>query len=111
MIQLKLDTAWLQGLFWSWLIISVFLGIILMVLFVLPETQIYTFTPKCPSQVLYQKPCFLCGSTRAFVAISEGNLQEAQSLNLLSIPLFAIMLINELIFLKFLINKTLRIFY
>ena len=54
---------------------------------------IFLFEPECLFKKIFIIPCSICGMTRAFKFILRGNLIIAFQINLLSIPLFIILII------------------
>ena len=67
-------------------------------LFILNNSFILSFSPQCYSIKFYNKPCFLCGTTRAFLEIKNFNFSKANFYNTFSIPLFSLFLINSLLY-------------
>jgi hypothetical protein len=53
--------------------------------------------PTCMSQVVFSRPCPLCGLTRAFAALVLGEFGKARELNALAIPC-AMLLIVEIVY-------------
>jgi hypothetical protein len=70
---------------------------LLLVLFFADNTWILSAVPTCEYSAKGEE-CFLCGSTRAFTEIKNFNFKNALALNKLSILLFALMVINALVF-------------
>jgi len=70
---------------------------LLLVLFFADNTWILSAAPTCEYSAKGEE-CFLCGSTRAFTEIKNFNFKNALALNKLSILLFALMVINALVF-------------
>jgi hypothetical protein len=81
-----------------WYIISSLIILLLISLFFLNSNTLLYLSPKCTSILLYNKPCFLCGTTRAFVEIKNLNFSKAFFFNVLSIPLFLMFIINSLLY-------------
>ena len=94
----------ISSLLIAWGIISTLIIIVLVTPFFINSDFILQNTPICPSK-LNQSNCFLCGMTQAFIEISRGNLDTAQTFNQLSIPLYGIFIINSIIFAFLLIKK------
>jgi hypothetical protein len=46
--------------------------------------------PECKYKVLTEKPCFTCGLTRGFCAISHGAPQQARQFNQLSLWFYSL---------------------
>jgi len=70
---------------------------LLLILFFADNTWILSAAPTCEYSAKGEE-CFLCGSTRAFTEIKNFNFKNALALNKLSILLFALMVINALVF-------------
>ncbi len=81
-----------------WYIISILIILLLISLFFFNSSTLLYMSPKCTSILLYNKPCFLCGTTRAFLEIKNFNFIKANFYNTLSIPLFSLFLINSLLY-------------
>ena len=81
-----------------WKIFSLLLMIVLISLFFLDNDIVLSLSPKCTSFILYNKQCFLCGTTRAFIEIKNLNFNHAFILNKFSIFLFFIFLLNSVFF-------------
>lgn len=86
-----------------------------LVLFVIAVTvfssgTLLEISTVCLSKSLYGEECFMCGMTRAFAEISEGNFHNAAILNKLSLYLFSVMALNSVIFLFF-VSYKLRILF
>ena len=81
-----------------WSIISILIILLLISLFFLNSSTLLYMSPKCTSILLYNKPCFLCGTTRAFVEIKNFNFSKANFYNTFSIPLFSLFIINSLLY-------------
>lgn len=70
-------------------IISSIMFVIIFIAFIFPETLL-KLSPVCTSKLLYNQECFMCGTTRAFIEIANGNFSGAFDLNKFSIALFFI---------------------
>ena len=81
-----------------WYIISSLIILLLISLFFLNSNTLLNISPNCTSILLYNKSCFLCGSTRAFVEIKNFNFSKAFYFNVLSIPMFILFIINSLLY-------------
>jgi len=80
-----------------WLILSVGAAAILAAFFVLPEQTILELSRhgRLPSHG--DSPCPFCGMTRAFLAISSGQPGRAASMNRGALPLYAGLILNEVL--------------
>jgi hypothetical protein len=81
-----------------WYIISILIILLLSSLLLFNSSTLLYLSPKCTSILLYKKPCFLCGTTRAFVEIKNLNFNKAYFYNAFSIPLFSLFIINSLFY-------------
>ena len=81
-----------------WYILSSLIIVLLLALWFLNNNTFLYLSPKCTSILLYNKPCFLCGITRAFLEIKNLNFNKAYLFNVLSIPLFVLFLINSYLY-------------
>ena len=81
-----------------WYIISILIILLLLSFFFLNSSTLLYMSPKCTSILLYNKPCFLCGTTRAFLEIKNFNFSKANFYNPFSIPIFSLFLINSLLY-------------
>lgn len=86
-----------------WIIMS---GAILCVLtapYILSNDAINKIVPQCEWKAKYNKECFMCGMTRAFVYISHGDFIRAREMNKLSLFLFSGFVLNEIFLMFFLL--------
>ena len=81
-----------------WYIISSLIILLLIVTFCFSNSTLLKISPRCTSILLYNKPCFLCGTTRAFIEIKLLNFKKAYLYNSLSIPIFFLLLINSYLY-------------
>lgn len=87
----------------SWLIVSAILLIVLLAVFILPADTLFW----AGSFLRFPHPdhsCLFCGMTRAFVALSSGNISLSVRFNAGAPWLFGILLINEIIALSYLLK-------
>jgi len=80
----------------SWLILTLLSIPVVAAPFVLPAKTISHWTPVCERKAKSGEECLLCGMTRAFLLLGEGRLQEASLHNHASVPLFLVLLGNQL---------------
>jgi hypothetical protein len=84
---------------WRWVWTATSLAIALaLVAAALPGGVAFRLAPVCQSRLRYGTNCVLCGMTHAFVSISRGNLAQARRENPASLPLYAGLAGNELLF-------------
>jgi len=81
----------------AWLILALLSIPVVAAPFVLPSQTISRWTPVCERKAKSGEECLLCGMTRAFLLIGEGRLQEASLRNHASVPLFLVLLGNQLL--------------
>lgn len=79
-----------------WLIVSGALSSAIAAPFLLSQDTVLSLGAALQSQAHDQGTCALCGMTRAFVAISEGDFARAFLLNPGSIPLYLAIAVNSL---------------
>lgn len=87
-----------------WQISAIFSIVILLVLFFVDETFILSKMPTCEYKARGEE-CFLCGSTHAFIELKKLNFSGAFALNRLSPFVFGFLILNSLIFLKYLVKN------
>jgi hypothetical protein len=93
-----------------WLIISAILMIMFITLYLLPESALLAASGAFQLPHHDQKQCLLCGMTRAFIAISRGNLADAVTFNNWSVTLYGMFLVNELSTAIFLASRIRKFF-
>lgn len=79
-----------------WLISSFVILLILASPLVLGSDRVARLAPVCQSRSRDGKPCFFCGMTTSFLAISEGRFHDAGRANRGGIPLYALFVVNEI---------------
>ncbi len=89
-----------------WLIVSAILLAVIIAPYFIHESALLTASGFCQLSHQHQETCLLCGMTRAFIAISQGHFAEAFTLNQWSLPLYGVILTNELSVIIFLANRT-----
>ena len=87
------------SLFLVWSILSIIILFILIGPLLLPQDSILELAPGCVSRIKYNKECSLCGMSRAFIAISKGNLEIVYSANKAAVPIYLSFVFNEVFFL------------
>ena len=80
----------------AWLIVSAVVLAALAMPFVFPEAYILRTSGAFQLPHEETERCLLCGMTRAFLAISRGDLSAAIEANRWSIELYALLWVNEL---------------
>ena len=81
--------AWGAALRIVWGLITLLMLTALALPWVASDAAILARTPRCAAQVRDHAPCALCGMTRAFLALSRGQVRQAQHLNPYSSGLYA----------------------
>jgi hypothetical protein len=94
----------------AWLIISAMLLTMFAAPHLMSESTLLSASGAFQLSHHEQEPCLLCGMTRAFIAISRGNLAEAVSFNGLSVALYGVLLANELSAAIFLASRIRKFF-
>jgi len=87
-----------------WQISAILSITILLILFFVDENIILSKLPTCEYKAKGGE-CFLCGSTRAFIELKRLNFSGAFALNKLSPFVFGFLILNSLIFLKYLVKN------
>jgi hypothetical protein len=82
--------------FIAWMVISAVVFAVLLAPVILPSATIQRLTPQCEWKVRYGKECPMCGMTTSFILICRGKFKEASAANKASIPLFSILVANEI---------------
>lgn len=86
-----------SAIFVVWIILS---GIALFALstpFIFSENSIDSIVPQCEWRMKYNKECPLCGMTRGFYYVSQGNFTRAGEVNKLSPFLYFVFTVNEMV--------------
>ena len=82
----------------SWKVISILIILFLAYLFVFNSNFIIRNVPTCSSILIYNKPCILCGMSRAFLKLKQFDIPGALYFNKGSIFLFSFFIINTIFF-------------
>lgn len=94
-----------------WAILSILSLVVLISPFVVPPDVLFDLSAACQIRNHGHEPCCMCGMTKAFIAIAEGNIRQAMMHNRRSVLLFGILVGNELLFAGFFmleLNKHIR---
>jgi len=91
-----------------WFLISIMVLVVLAVPFIIDHKTILRATPECQWRMKHGRECILCGMARSFLLISKGCFAQAYSLNRGSIVLYLIFVANDLAFLMFLLQFTVK---
>jgi len=73
--------------------------------FLVDDNKIKNAVPRCEWKVKYNKECPFCGMTTGFLLISKGRFSEASESNRLSLFLYSIFVINEIVILAVILGK------
>ena len=82
--------------FIAWMVLSGVVFGVLLAPIILPRATIQRLKPQCEWKVRYDKECPMCGMTTSFILICRGKFKEASAANKAGIPLFSILVANEL---------------
>lgn len=80
---------WLAAAIYLWLALSVGGGLLLAIPATVPASWIERTVPRCERVVREARPCAACGLTRAFYAMSRGEVESARAYHSLGPPLYA----------------------
>lgn len=105
-INITIHKEQMLALLIVWVICSIITTIITLSPFLVNHKTILQNTPTCISISQHNVECSLCGMTRSFLEISEGNFNDAYTLNKGGIYIYSAFLINSIVFLFYLINLT-----
>jgi hypothetical protein len=96
-IQLfKTNLSLISALKIVFLVVGIVSAAVLAVVFAADKSWLLAHIPICEYKTA-GKECVLCGSTRAFFEIRNGNFQQAAAYNRASIFLFGLMIMNVII--------------
>jgi len=95
----KKEQKWALLIVWS--IFSVATTLIILLPFFVDRGTVLQITPTCISKSQFNIECSLCGMTRAFIEISDGNYSKAYDLNGGSILVYISFLLNSTIFIVY----------
>ena len=87
-----------KALFITWAVFAVLSVFVIVTPFVVDRQTIINAVPVCASVKKYNRECPLCGMTRAFIYISDGNVQKAVAANKGSVFLYFGFFMNILLF-------------
>lgn len=87
----------------SWLVLSLVAFVILILPHVLSNESVFRLMPICESKAKYSTECVLCGMTTSFIDISHGDFRQAYLANRGSIPLYFLLLSNEIFVLVYVV--------
>lgn len=99
-----------KALFITWFILTLICTATLVIPLVFSKEKVLSSAPVCLSKSKYNKECILCGSTSAFIEISEANFKKAYELNHASIFIYSLFLINVCVFIIVAVYCRSRIF-
>ena len=101
--QLKYEQK--QAILIVWTVITIISFLIIIFPLCADRQTVLKNSPTCISKSRFNIECCLCGMTRAFIEISNGNISSAISFNKGSIPLFFIILLNSVLYIFYLIFR------
>jgi len=88
---------WKKAVVYVWIFYSALALTAVLLTAFLPDDLVYKTTPQCYSVKQFGKECFMCGSTRGFVAMGNDNILKAWASNRLSVLLYTTIIINSLV--------------
>ena len=88
-----------------WTIITLVTTMIILLPFCSDKQTVLKNAPTCISKSQFNVECRLCGMTRAFIEISNGNFRNAIDFNRGSVIIYSSFAFNFLIFIVYLIYK------
>lgn len=100
-----LNQQYRMGIIYAWLIISGILLITMLAPYLVPESTLLAASGMFQLKHHDQVKCPICGMTRSFIAITDGNISEAMHYNRWSILVYGILLINKILAAIFLIRR------
>jgi hypothetical protein len=80
----------------SWMIAGLGMSLAVGASFLLTAESAAGILPPCESRIADGRPCPLCGMTTGFIHISRGRFDEARRANAMSLPLYALFVVNAL---------------
>lgn len=108
MIEEQLVKDLKKALFLTWVIISIFSFLALLIPFFDQNQRVPNNIPTCISIQKYGKKCILCGSTRAYYLISKNQLKDAWEMNSIAVGIYILSLINSIGLLVILLRKFIK---
>lgn len=96
---------WKKAGVYVWIFYSALAFTVLLLTALLPDDLVYKTTPQCYSVKQFRKECFMCGSTRGFVAMGNGNILKAWASNRLSVLLYITIILNSIVAITYLSTK------
>jgi len=98
-----------KSLFIVWIVVSSIAFLIQLSPFVFNKQKLQNTLPVCESVKANGVECSMCGMTRSFISISDGNFSKADEYNSFGKYLFGIFLVNLAVLIFVLIRKAFRI--
>lgn len=84
-----------------WTVVSVTISLVILFPFLADRQTVLENAPTCISKSQFNVECSLCGMTRAFIEISNGNIGNAYDLNRGSLFVYSSFLLNSIIFIAY----------
>lgn len=84
-----------------WTVVSVTISLVIIFPFLADRQTVLENAPTCISKSQFNVECSLCGMTRAFIEISNGNIGNAYDLNRGSLFVYSSFLLNSIIFIAY----------
>lgn len=96
---------WKKALYYVYILYSALALLAVLFTALLPDQLTYTVTPTCYSVKQFGRECFMCGSTRGFVALGNADLATAWRLNRIAAVLYCMIIINSIMLTVYLLTK------
>lgn len=85
-----------KALFGAWLVYSACAVLSILATTFFPGKTL-SAVPRCYSVTLYGHECFMCGSTRSFIALGKGDIADGWHFNRFAVVLYAVFIINTIV--------------
>jgi len=84
-----------------WLILTLITVTVLLMPVILDKQAVLEITPTCVSISRFGTECAVCGMSRSFLEITDGNLKEAIDINNGSVYVYSLFLLNSISFIAY----------
>lgn len=96
---------WKTALKYVWVIYATIAFFSVLYTAFVPEDLVKASLPACYSVTHFGRQCFMCGSTRSFIAMGNGKISLAWKFNKIAVMLWMAFAVNSLFLLKHLVFK------
>ncbi len=79
----------------AWVTLTLASAALLAVPFAVAPGTLARFVPRCEARAQSGTTCPLCGMTTAFYRIASGQFRQVTRANVASVPLFAVLVLNQ----------------